>query len=122
MSVNATLNYLKAEQSITLLCFSDSVTTSSKYLKGAGGIAGDGFPMPTAGSIESIDVYDGNDIYSGVGPVSFAAGDKISVYAMNDLSEFTVYVRRNGVNTSVLTGGISENTDLMAVVAIKLTE
>lgn len=122
MSINPTLNYLKAEQSLILFCFSDSVTTSSKYLKGPGGIAGDGFPLPAAGAIESIQVYDGTDIEKVEGPVSFAAGDRISVYAANAMSAFTVYVRKNGVNTVVAAGDRDENTDLLATVTLRLTE
>ena len=122
MSINPTLNYLKAEQSLILLCFSDAVTTSSKYLKGAGGVAGDGFPMPTAGVIEVIQVWDGVDVERSSGTVAFAAEDRISVYALNDLSEFTVYVRKNGVNTALSVGGLAENTNLLATVTIRLTE
>ena len=122
MSINPTLNYLKAQQSLVLLCFSDSVTTSSKYLKGPGGIAQDGFPMPAAGTIESIQVYDGTDIEKVEGPLSFNAGDRISVYAVNATSAFTVYVRKNGVNTAVAAEDRAENTDILTTVTIRLTE
>jgi hypothetical protein len=92
MTINATLDYLKSEQSIIVLCFSDAVTTVDKYLKGAGGIADDGFPLPFPGVILAIQVYDGSDLSSTKGNVEFSADDRISVYAVYDLGEFTVYV------------------------------
>ena len=122
MSVNPTLNYLKSEQSIIVLNFSDTVATSNKYLKGAGGIAGDGFPMPFSGYILGIQVYDGSNVQSDTGSVKFVVHDRISVFAIYDLGDFTVYVRVNGINSAIYAGPAAGNTDLLATVTCKLTE
>ena len=122
MSVNKSLNYLKSQQSIIVLPFSDSVTTSSKYLKGAGGISGDGFAMPYPGMILKIQVYDGSTLHQASGQIEFSADDRISVYANYTGSDFTVYVRKNGVNTIVLVTGVPASVNLLVSVTCKLTE
>ena len=120
MPINQTLNYLRNEQTLITLCFSDSVTTSDKYLKGAGGIAGDGFPMPAAGVLLEIRVYDGSNVLSDADEVEFAAGDRISVYAVYDVDHFIVYIRKNGVNISIHADGVSANTYLLATAWLRL--
>ncbi len=122
MSVNRTLNYLKSEQSIVILPFGDAVATSDKYLKGAGGLAGDGYPMPYPGHILAIKIYDGTSVHTDTSEVKFSAGDRISVYAVYDVTSFTVYVRKNGINTAIYTGSVGGNTDLFVTVTIKVTE
>lgn len=122
MSINPTLNYLKSEQSLVVLCFADMVTTSDKYIRGAGNISGDGYPMPIAGKIEGILIYDGSNVTHGSGEIKFDAEDRLSVYAVHDLSEFTVYVRKNGINTAVSAGGLPENANYFVTVTVRLTE
>ena len=122
MSINKSLNYLKSRQSISILHFSDAVTTSSKYLKGAGGVAADGFAMPYGGIIRKIQVYDGSTLYQAAGEVEFSADDRLSVYANYTGSNFTVYVRKNAVNTIVLVTGIPTSVNLTVSVTCKVTE
>ena len=122
MSVNQSLNYLKAEQSVVVLHFSEAVTTSSKYLKGAGGVAGDGFAMPFAGKILGLQVYDGTTLCKSTQAVEFSADDRISVYANHSGSNFNVYARKNGINTTCLVTGLPENVNLQATVTCRLTE
>lgn len=122
MSINPTLNYLKSEQSLVILCFSATVTTSDKYLQGAGGIGDDGFPMPKDGTLESLQVHDGTDTAGDDKSISFSAGDRISVFALHDVNIFTVYVRINGINTTLSASPMAENTDLLATVLCRLSE
>ena len=74
MSVNQTLNYMLAKQAELLLGFSGQVTTLSTYLKGSGGEAGDGFPLPGDARIYRIDCWDGLNLVSGTGNVSAGQG------------------------------------------------
>jgi hypothetical protein len=122
MSVNKSLNYLKSEQSLLVLQFSDSVTTTSKYLKGAGGIGADGFPMPLPGVILKLQVYDGTNLHTAAWIVEFAADDRISVYANYAVGAYTVYVKKNGINTVVLVQNVPPNVDLLVSVTCKVTE
>ncbi|MBC8278738.1 MAG: hypothetical protein H8E46_10945 [FCB group bacterium] len=122
MSVNPTLNYLKSEQSLVMMCFSESVTTSDKYLKGAGGIGDDGFPLPLGGTLEGLQVHDGTDTESDDKSIPFSAGDRISIYAVHDVNIFIVYVRINGINTTLSASPLAENTNLLATVTVRLTE
>jgi len=122
MTVNKTLNYLKSEQSIVVLPFGDAVVISDKHLKGAGGLAGEGYPMPYHGCILAIDVYDGTSVHSDTGEIKFSAGDRISVYAVYDVASFTVYAQKNGINTAVFVSSVAGNTDLFATVTVKVTE
>jgi hypothetical protein len=122
MALNPTYNYLKSQDSHIVLCFSDSVATSSKYLKGAGGIADDGYPMPYEGKILAISVYDGSEVRHQTGEVDFSANDRLSVYAEYDVGEFAVYVRKDGINTAISAGGVSPATDLLVTVTCKITE
>jgi len=95
------------------MLFSAQVTTSSTYLKGGGGEAGDGWPIPKSGKIVGIDVWDGANLHSVTGEVSFSAGDRISVYAASGTT-FSVYVRINGVNTTIVATNIAPNSTLFA--------
>lgn len=122
MSVNPTLNYLKSEQSLVMLCFSEAVTTGDKYLKGAGGIGDDGFPMPLDGTLEALQVHDGTDTESDDKTIPFSAGDRISAFAVHDVDFFIVYVRINGINTTLSASPLDENTDLLATVLCRLSE
>ena len=120
MSINRVLNYLLAGQSEILLGFSGQVTTSSTYLKGPGGEAGDGFPLPGAARIYRIDCWDGVLLSSALGKVSASAGDRLSVYANINSGNFDVYVRINGGNSTLVATGVSANSTLMVTVHLKL--
>jgi len=121
MSVNKTLNYLKSEQSIVTFCFSDAVVSTSKYLKGAGTISNDGFPLPYPGLILGIQVYDGTNLYQTSGAVEFSANDRIAVFANYTGSNFTVYVHKNGVNTIILVQNVPGSVNLLVTVTCKFT-
>ena len=120
MSINKTLNYLLAKRSDVMLNFSAQVTTSSTYLKGAGGEAGDGFPLPKNARIYRIDCWDGVLLSSSTGNVSVSQGDRISVYATINAGVFDVCVRVNGVNTALLAVGLAANSTLMVTVHLKM--
>lgn len=120
MAINKTLNYLLAKQSEVLLCFSGQVTTSSNYLKGSGGEAGDGFPLPKNVCIYRIDCWDGASLASSTGSISASQGDRLSVYATQNAGNFDVSVRLNGVDTSLAAAGLLSNATLMATVHLKM--
>ncbi len=103
-----------------LLCFTFSGTTgsSSQYLPSAGGVAGDGLPLPLDGTLVSITVFDGSDIYSDIGDVTFAAHDRLSVYCQNDGGVFTVRVRLNGVSTSLRAESVPLSSTLQVTVVV----
>ena len=120
MSVNQTLNYMLAKQAELLLSFSGQVTTSSTYLKGGGGEAGDGFPLPKDARIYQIDCWDGSNLVSSTGNVSIKQGERISVYAAFNAGNFDVSVRINGVNTTITAAGLAASSTLMVTVHLKL--
>ncbi len=124
MTVNQTLNYLKSRQSLIALCFSDTVTTSSGYLKGAGGVGGDGYPMLYDGQLLGLQVFDGASMHEATGAITFSAGDRLAVYAnyYPASGTYNVYVRRNGVNQTILVQNVQPNTNLLASVVCRLTE
>lgn len=121
MSLNNTLSYLLSKRQEMLLCFSDAVTTASTYLKGAGGQAGDGFPLPYDARIYRVDCWDGSGVQSGSGNISASQGDRVSLYAQANGSNFDVYVRINGINTTLVAAGLAQNTTLYATAHIQLT-
>ena len=120
MSINHTLNYLLARRSGHLLCFSEQVTTYSTYLKGAGGESGDGWPLPASARIYRIDCWDGTLLVSGTGNVNAGQGDRISLWAEAGSSVFKIFVRINGVNTSLNASGAAQNATLMVTVHLQL--
>jgi len=120
MSINRTLNYLLAKRAEGMICFSAQVTTSSTYLKGPGGEAGDGFPLPRGARIYRIDCWDGTVLTSDTGNESASQGDRLSVYAAYGSGSFTVTVRINGVDTSIKVTSISSGVTLMVTVYFKL--
>jgi len=120
MSLNTTENYLRARQKNVLMNFTDSVGTSDRYLKGPGGLAADGYPMPAPGKIQRISVYDGVNTTTGDTETTFDADDRISVIAIYESPFFQVTVRKNGVNTSSYVSQIGANTTLIASVLVRL--
>ena len=124
MSINPTLNYLLARQHASLLAFSGSFTTNDGYLNCAGGVAGDGLPMPYDGQAMMLQVWDGSNVHEQALGVDFSQSDRISAYAdyNSGSGTYTVYVRKNGVNTGLYLQNVAANTDLQAVVLVKLTE
>ena len=124
MTINETLNYLQARQSLLVLSFSDTVTTANGYLKGAGGVGADGFPMPHDGLLLGLQVFDGSSLHEAAGSLAFSAGDRIAVYAnyFPVYSTYNVYIRKNGVNQTILVQNVQPNTNLLASVVCRLTE
>ncbi|MBL7190377.1 hypothetical protein ISS30_01685 [bacterium] len=120
MSLNQTLNYLKSDQTLVCLCFSDTLTTISKYLYGAGAAGGDGFPMPAGGVALSVHVWDGSNVRSDSDIVEFQQGDRISVYAQYDVDHFIIYVRKNGVNTTIHADEVLANATILVTVWLRL--
>lgn len=117
---NGTLNYLYATQPISTMAFSGSVETTSAYLSGPGGQAGDGFPLPRDGILTRVYLWDGLKAYWDSDEISFQEGSKLSVYCQSMGSDFTVKVRLNGVSTTLQIPAISQNTTLYAVVEFAL--
>lgn len=120
MSINRTLNYLLAKQAEICLNFSGQVSSSSTYLKGAGGEAGDGFPLPKEARIYRIDCWDGTILKSDTGNVSADQSDRLSVYAAFNVSTFDVSIRINGVDTVLIASGLASGSTLMVTVYLKL--
>lgn len=112
---NQTQNYLLASTQLSHMCFSDTTGTSSMYLKGAGGVSGDGFALPRYGYLTSLTLWDGTVLRTDVDEVSFNNGDRVSVYCQNTGTDFTVKVRLNGVSTSIQVSGVAHNSTLQAV-------
>jgi len=122
MSVNNTLNYLKAQQKEHILMFSSALTTASQYLRGGGGEAGDGFPLPRRGAIVRLDVWDGSTLKSAEGDIEIAQGERLALWAEYGTSAFDIYVRIDGMNTTLMASGLSANSTLMATVQVVLLE
>jgi len=120
MSINKTLNYLLTQKQETLICFSAQVTTASTYLKGPGGEAGDGFPMPRKARVYRIDCWDGSSLISKSDNVLFNAGERLSIYATTTGLNFDVAVFNNGVSTALVASGTNQNCTLWVTVHLKL--
>ena len=120
MSINKTMNYLLTQKQETLICFSAQVTTSSTYLKGPGGEAGDGFPMPRKARVYRIDCWDGSNLKSKSDNVVFNQSERLSVYATASGLNFDVAVRNNGVSTALVATGANQNCTLWVTVHLKL--
>ena len=120
MAINKTLNYMLAKQSEVLLCFSAQVVTTSIYLKGSGGEAGDGFPLPKKAHIYRIDCWDGTNLISDTDNISANQGQRVSVYAAYNSGSFDVKVRVNGIDTALITTGLLANSTLFATVHLKM--
>jgi hypothetical protein len=119
-TINPTLNFLHDQITENVIPFSKSVTTSSTYLAGAGGLAGDGFPLPVDGAILGIRAYDGTNNEEKLGLEEVKAGDRLSVYAQYSAGSFNLIVRINGANTSISLTALNQNTDIYACVFVSL--
>lgn len=115
-----TLNYLYARAPISTLSFSGVTTTASIYLKGGGGEAGDGFPMPRDGVLTGLRVWDGTTLRFDTDEISFAAGDRLAVYCQTTGSNLSVKIRVNGTSTAMQVTGVPFNSTLFAVIEFVL--
>lgn len=120
MSLNPTLNYLLEKFSVSVLPFSKQLANESTYLAGAGGLAGDGFPMPTGGVILGIITWDGMYTKDTSDTVEFKAGDRISAFAEHVGENFKIYVCVNGESIAIMVSDLRENIDLYACVYLTL--
>jgi hypothetical protein len=118
--LNETLNYLYAHSSVALLCFSGQTGNTSVDLNGPGGLGGDGFPLPTAGTIRAIRLWDGAVDRSDSDEIAVAAADRLSVYCQDAGSDFTVKVRVNGAATNLEIPNVPYNSILYASVEVQL--
>jgi len=118
--INQTLNYLLARRREMLICFSGAVTTAATYLKGGGGEAGDGLPLPRAGRILRIYCWDGTNLVSGTGNVSVTQGQRLSVHATPSGGNFNLTVRVNGAATALMATGAGQNSTLFVTVLVQL--
>jgi hypothetical protein len=116
----STLSYLFARSPISTMGFSGTTATTSVHLKGPGGEAGDGFPMPRDGVLTGLQLWDGSARRFDTDEISFAAGDRLAVYCQNMGTSFTVKVRFNGVSTAIEIEGVPHNSTLFAVVEFSL--
>ncbi|MCB2198537.1 hypothetical protein KQI63_03980 [bacterium] len=124
MSHNQTSIWLDARQSVCILPFSKSVATSSAWLNGPGGVAGDGVPMPVAGLLRGLTVFDGYTVRAENGEVAFEAGDRLAVYATYDGGSglFSLAVVLNATPTSIVVGSVASSTSLFATLDMLLME
>ena len=120
MPLNATENYLRNRQQCVLMNFSGAVATSDCYLAGAGGVAGDGFPMPAPGKVLRLYVFDGVNISATSVQTSFDADDRISIHALFESPWYQITLRVNGQNTSTYCSQVSANATLYVSVLVRL--
>ena len=117
---NQTHNYLLANTPLSTMGFSGKTSTSSIYLNGPGGEAGDGFSLPRRGYLTGITLWDGSLVRWDADKVSFDSGDRLSVYCQSSGLDFTVKVRLNGVSTSLQIPAVAFNSTLQAVIEFML--
>ncbi|MCX6640272.1 MAG: hypothetical protein NTW14_07285 [bacterium] len=120
MPLNPTENYLRERRDRMMINFQETVTTANTYLKGPGGYAGDGYPMPAPGKILRLYTWDGLNIRSSITPISFNAGDRISVYATYDVPYMLITVRINGVASGSYCNLVLANTTILASALLRL--
>lgn len=116
MSVNLTLTYRKASLSWQRCYFSGIVTTFPTYLKGAGGEAGDGFPLVKEGQILSLAVWDGTILWEATGAIPFQKQDRLSVRAIPTGGLAQISVVLNGMDTQLSLNGVTTNVPLFVTV------
>lgn len=120
MTINNTLNNLLARRTPLLINFSAAVTTSSTGLKCAGGESGVGIPIPSAGKVVSIHVWDGSTLKTISGEIDIDAGDRVDLFAEYDTTDFTVKLRINGVDAPLIVVGVAANSTITASLYIIL--
>ncbi len=114
------LAYALASQPLIFLFFSGPTTTASMYLPAAGGVAADGIPIPFAGTLSKLTVFDGTTVHADTDNITFAANDRLSLYCQNVGGSFTVKVRLNGVSTTLQAASVPLNSTVQASVAIAI--
>ena len=117
---NSTQNYLLANTPLSNICFSGTTGTTSVYLNGPGGVAGDGIPMSRRGWLTQLCLWDGNTLRNDINQISFNSGDRVSLYCQNTGTDFTLKVRVNGVSTSLQIASVPHNSTLQAVLEFML--
>ena len=98
------------------MCFSGTTGTTSQGLPGAGGQAGSGFPLPRAGFLTSVHLWDGSTYRFDANEIAFAAGDRLSVFCQAGASDYTVKVRLNGNSTGLQMTGVPFSSTLYITV------
>jgi len=123
MSLNLTAAWLQARLNPTVLLFGKTLATVSTFLEGPGGMAAGDYPMPRAGTLRGLMVYDGFATASDTGTIDFAAGDRLGVFAtyLGD-GEFKVSVTLNAVLTTLSVGGVHASEPVEASVDLVLKE
>lgn len=114
------LGYALASQPLIFLFFSGTTTTASMYLPTAGGIAADGIPIPFAGTLSRLTVFDGTTVRADTDNITFAANDRLSLYCQNVGGTFTVKVRLNGVSTNLQVASVPLNSTLQVSLAFAI--
>lgn len=114
------LAYALASQPLVFLTFSGTLGTSSVYLPGPGGIAADGIPIPFAGTLSQLTVFDGSTTFADTDNITFSANNRISVYCQNIGGSFTVKVRLNGVSTTLQTASVPLSSTLQVTVGFAI--
>lgn len=114
------LAYALASQPLIFFSFSGTTTTASQYLSGPGGIAADGIPVPFAGTLVKIIVFDGSNTYTDDDSITFSAGDRLSVFCQNAGSNFTVRARLNGSSTALQVTGVPFNSTLQVTLVFAI--
>jgi hypothetical protein len=122
MTLNPTLNYLLEKSSITLMAFGCKLTTSSMYMAGAGNCQGDGYPVPLVGEIVGMRAWDSHSDKEKAGSVPLNPGDRLSIYAEHSGSEYSLILRINDADTSIIVTGIQENATAFACVYFSLQQ
>jgi hypothetical protein len=116
----STLSYALASQPLISLVFSGTTGTSSQYLAAAGGIAGDGVPIPFSGSLYKLTVFDGTTVYTESDVITFNANDRISVYCQNVGGSFSVKIRINGSSSAMQVVSVPLNSTLQVSLFLAL--
>ena len=123
MSLNITSTWLEARQTPMILPFSKRLDSSSAWLPGPGGLGGEGFPMPHAGFIRGVKIFDGYSLQEDKGSIAFSEGDRIAVYATYlGGSLFKVAVVLNATPTTIAVESVSASADVFATVDLLLLE
>ena len=120
MSGNSLISSLDRDRSDVIMNFSGQVTTSSTYLAGSGGQAGDGLPLPCDARIYRVDCWDGAISVNNAGNLKVSQGDRISVYANSTGGAFDVKVRVNGIDTAMVAVGVNINSTFFVSVHLQL--
>ncbi len=110
------LSFALASQPLLAFAFSGTTGTSSQYLPAAGGVAGDGLPVPYAGTVAKLIVFDGSTTYTDTDNITFAANDRLSVYCQSSGGVFSVKVRINGVSTALQVNSVPLSSTLLVTV------